>query len=197
MGAYSPAPVFTAEIEAAVMDRIVRPTAKAMAARGAPCAGVLFAGLMITKDGPKLIEWNARFGDPECQVLMMRLESDLLDLLQACAEGRLEAAEARFRPEPALTVVLAAKGYPGEPLKGAEIRGLAAAEAMPGVSILHAGTKRSADGRLLADGGRVLNVCATGSTVEEARRRAYAAIDAIDWPEGFCRRDIAWRAVGG
>ncbi len=197
MGAYSPAPVFTPAIEADVMERIVAPTAKAMAARGTPCSGVLFAGLMITRDGPKLIEWNARFGDPECQVLMMRLESDLLDLLQACAEGRLGEAEARFRPEPALTVVLAAQGYPGEPLKGTEIRGVEAAAAMPGVSILHAGTKRTADGRLLADGGRVLNVCATGTTVEEARRRAYAAVDAIDWPEGFCRRDIAWRAVGG
>ncbi len=197
MGAYSPAPVFTPAIEAEVMERIVRPTAKAMAARGTPCSGVLFAGLMITKDGPKLIEWNARFGDPECQVLMMRLESDLLDLLQACAEGRLGTVGARFRPEPALTVVLAARGYPGEPLKGTEIRGVEAAGAMEGVSILHAGTKRTGDGRLLADGGRVLNVCASGATVEEARARAYAAVDAIDWPEGFCRRDIAWRAVGG
>jgi phosphoribosylamine--glycine ligase len=197
MGAYSPAPAFTPPIEAAVMERIVRPTAKAMAARGTPCSGVLFAGLMITRDGPKLIEWNARFGDPECQVLMMRLESDLLDLLEACAKGRLDGTQARFRPEPALTVVLAARGYPGEPRKGTEIRNLAAAEAMEGVSILHAGTKRAADGRLLADGGRVLNICASGATVEEARARAYAAVDAIDWPEGFCRRDIAWRALGG
>jgi phosphoribosylamine--glycine ligase len=195
MGAYSPAPVFTEAMQAEVMERIVRPTARAMAERGAPCSGVLFAGLMITKDRPKLIEWNARFGDPECQVLMLRLESDLLTLLLACAEGRLAEAEARFRPEPALTVVMAAEGYPGEPLKGTEIKGVERAAAMPGVTVLQAGTKRAADGRLLANGGRVLNICAIGATVEEARSRAYAAVDAIDWPEGFCRRDIAWRAV--
>jgi phosphoribosylamine---glycine ligase len=197
MGAYSPAPVFDEAMQAEVMERIVRPTAKAMAARGTPCSGVLFAGLMITRDGPKLIEWNVRFGDPECQTLMLRLESDLLPLLLACAEGRLREAEARFRPEPAIAVVMAAEGYPGEPRKGTAIEGLDEAAALPGVTILHAGTKRAADGRLLADGGRVLNVCATGATVAEARARAYAAVDAIRWPEGFCRRDIAWRAMTG
>jgi len=196
MGAYSPAPVFTQAMQDEVMERIVRPTARAMAARGAPCSGVLFAGLMITSEGPKLIEWNVRFGDPECQVLTMRLASDLLELLLACAEGRLNEAEARFRPEPALAVVLAARGYPDEPQKGTEIRNVESAAAMEGVTLLHAGTKRAADGRLLADGGRVLNVCAVGATVEEARRRAYAAVDAIDWPEGFCRQDIGWRAAG-
>jgi len=197
MGAYSPAPAFSEAMQAEVMERIVRPTARAMAARGTPCSGVLFAGLMLTRDGPKLIEWNVRFGDPECQALMLRLETDLLDLLLACAEGRLDAAQARFRPQPALVVVMAARGYPGEPLRGSEIRGLEAAAAMEGATVLHAGTKRGADGRLLADGGRVLNICASGATVADARARAYAAVDAIDWPEGFCRRDIAWRAAKG
>ena len=194
MGAYSPAPVFTKALEQEVMERIIRPTARAMAERGTPCSGVLFAGLMITKEGPKLIEYNVRFGDPECQVLMLRLEDDILLLLKACADGDLDGLQARFRPDPALTVVLAAKGYPGEPLKGTEIRGLDKAGSMEGVTVFHAGTS-VANGRVLANGGRVLNVSAVGPTVEEARRRAYAAVDAIDWPEGFCRRDIAWRAL--
>jgi phosphoribosylamine--glycine ligase len=194
MGAYSPAPAFTPAIETEVMERIIRPTAREMARRGTPCSGVLFAGLMLTRDGPKLIEYNARFGDPECQVLMLRLRDDLLALLLACAEGRLDEVSVGWRDDFALTVVMAAEGYPGEPLKGTEIKGLAKAAAMPGVTIFHAGTKR--DGaRLLANGGRVLNVSATGTTVAEARARAYAAVDAIDWPEGFCRRDIAWRAL--
>jgi phosphoribosylamine--glycine ligase len=166
-----------------------------MAAKGMHCSGVLFAGLMMTAQGPKLIEYNARFGDPECQVLVLRLESDLLALLLACAEGRLDQALARFRPEPALTVVMAAKGYPGDPLKGTEIRGVDKAAALDGVTVFHAGTKRAADGRLLANGGRVLNIAATCATLADARARAYAAVDAIDWPEGFCRRDIAWRAM--
>jgi phosphoribosylamine---glycine ligase len=196
MGAYSPAPVFTDAMQADVMERIIRPTAQVMAAKGMPCDGVLFAGLMITKDGPKLIEYNARFGDPECQVLMLRLRDDLLTMLLACADGQLDKVSVRFRPEPALTVVMAAKGYPGEPLKGTEISGLDKAAAMEGVTVFHAGTKMS-DGRLVANGGRVLNISATGQSVAEARARAYTAVDAIDWPQGFCRRDIAWRAMQG
>jgi phosphoribosylamine---glycine ligase len=196
MGAYSPSPVFTDALQTEVMVRIIRPTARVMAAKGMPCDGVLFAGLMITKDGPKLIEYNARFGDPECQVLLLRLRDDLLTLLLACADGQLDKVSIRFRPEPALTVVMAARGYPGELLKGTEIRGLDKAVAMEGVTLFHAGTKLS-DGKLFANGGRVLNISATGKTVADARARAYAAVDAIDWPEGFCRRDIAWRAVQG
>ncbi len=194
MGAYSPAPVFTPALQADVMDRIIRPTARLMAAKGMPCSGVLFAGLMLTRDGPKLIEYNARFGDPECQALMLRLKSDLLPLLLACADGQLDTASACFSPDPALTVVMAAKGYPGEPQRGSAIRGLEKAAGMEGVIIYHAGTKAGEAG-LVANGGRVLNVCATGITLAEARTRAYAAVDAIDWPEGFCRRDIAWRAM--
>jgi phosphoribosylamine---glycine ligase len=196
MGAYSPAPAFADAMQADVMDRIIRPTARLMAEKGMPCSGVLFAGLMLTREGPKLIEYNARFGDPECQVLMLRLKDDLLTLLLACADGQLDKVSARFRPEPALTVVLAAKGYPGEPVKGTLIRGVEKAEAMDGVTVFHAGTKSGAEG-LLANGGRVLNICATGKTVAEARARAYVAVDAIDWPGGFCRRDIAWRAMQG
>ena len=194
MGAYSPAPVFTDAMQAEVMERIIHPTAKAMAARGTPCSGVLFAGLMLTKQGPKLIEYNARFGDPECQVLLLRLKDDLLPLLLACAEGRLDQVNPHWRSEPALTVVMAAQGYPGDPLKGSEIRGLDKAASLKGVSIFHAGTKHLGD-RLVADGGRVLNICGTGKDLAEARQRAYAAVDAIDWPQGFCRRDIAWRAL--
>jgi phosphoribosylamine---glycine ligase len=195
MGAYSPAPCFTPAIEAEVMERIIRPTAQEMARRGMPCSGVLFAGLMLTKTGPRLIEYNARFGDPECQVLTLRLKDDLLRLLLACAEGRLSGITPRWSDDFALTVVLAAEGYPGEPRKGTEIRGVDRAAALPGVTVFHAGTKAEG-GRLLANGGRVLNVSATGATVAEARALAYAAVDVIDWPEGFCRRDIAWRALG-
>jgi phosphoribosylamine---glycine ligase len=194
MGAYSPPPMFTAAMQDDVMARIIRPTAEAMAARGAPCSGVLFAGLMLTKDGPKLIEYNVRFGDPECQVLMMRLKDDLLTLLLACADGQLEHLSVRWRADPAITVVMAAEGYPGEPLKGTEIRGLEAAAREPGVMIFHAGTKQ--DGaKLLANGGRVLNISASGATIAEARARAYVAVDRLDWPEGFCRRDIGWQSV--
>jgi phosphoribosylamine--glycine ligase len=194
MGAYSPAPVMTPEMTAQTMERIIRPTVAAMRARGIPFKGVLFAGLMITRDGPQLIEYNARFGDPETQVLMMRLGSDLLDAMIATAEGRLDTLDLAWRDETALTVVMAANGYPGTPEKGSEIRGLDAAAAMPGVEIFHAGTKRDGD-RILADGGRVLAVTAVGATAAEAQARAYAAVAKIDWPGGFCRKDIGWRAV--
>ncbi len=194
MGAYSPAPVMTPEITARVMDEIVRPTVAGMAARGTPFTGVLFAGLMIGADGPKLIEYNVRFGDPECQALMVRLKSDLLAALLATVDGVLNAFDLQWRDEAALSVVLAAKGYPGAILKGAEIGGLGAAAAVPGVQIFHAGTRRDGD-RLLADGGRVLNVTALGASVALARERAYKAISLIDWPGGFYRRDIGWRAV--
>ncbi len=194
MGAYSPAPVMTAEMTERAMAEIVRPTVAALAARGTPFQGVLFAGLMITAKGPELIEYNVRFGDPECQVLMPRLESDLLDLLLRCATGHLAGAVPRWRDETALAVVMAADGYPGEPRKGTVIGGLAAAEAT-GATVFHAGTALAGDGTLVANGGRVLGVTASGATAAEAQQRAYAAVDRIDWPGGFCRRDIGWRAV--
>ncbi len=194
MGAYSPAPVMTPAMTERAMAEIVRPTVAALAARGTPFKGVLYAGLMITEKGPELIEYNVRFGDPECQVLMPRLDSDLLDLLHRCATGRLADAVPRWRDETALTVVMAADGYPGEPKKGTAIGGLAAAEAT-GATVFHAGTALAGDGTLIANGGRVLGVTATGATAAEAQRRAYAAVDRIDWPGGFCRRDIGWRAV--
>jgi len=194
MGAYSPAPVMTEEMIRRTMDEIIYPTVRAMAAEGMPYRGVLYAGLMITDAGPKLIEYNCRFGDPECQVLMMRLKSDLLPALIATVDGELANFDLRWHDEPALTVVMAARGYPGDYVKGTEIRGLYAAAAVEGVQIFHAGTKADGD-RILANGGRVLNVTAMGATIAEARERAYAAIDRLDWPEGFCRRDIAWRAL--
>jgi phosphoribosylamine---glycine ligase len=195
MGAYSPAPCVTQEIEAQVMARIIRPTLAAMAKEGRPYKGVLYAGLMLTKDGPKLIEYNARFGDPECQVLLPRLKSDLLPALIAARDGVLDDFDLRWRDEVALCVVLAAKGYPDSPVKGSVIKGLdAAAASDPTVRIFHAGTKQVGD-QLVADGGRVLNVVGMGKTVAEARAHAYAVIDRIDWPEGFCRRDIGWRAL--
>ncbi len=194
MGAYSPAPCLTPAIEAEIMARIIAPTVAAMAAEGRPFKGLLFAGLMLTADGPHLIEYNTRFGDPECQVLMMRLKSDLLPALLAARDGALKDFDLRWREETALCVVLAAQGYPGEPLKGTEIRGLAAAEGGVGVKIFHAGTRREGD-RLLADGGRVLGVTALGIDAAEAQRRAYEAVDRVDWPAGFCRRDIGWRAA--
>ena len=194
MGAYSPAPVLTAELEAAVMDRIIRPTVKALAAEGTPYVGVLFAGLMLTNEGPKLIEYNCRFGDPECQVLMMRFKGDFAALLHAAATGALAAAEApAFAHDYALTVVMAANGYPGTPEKGGAIRRIADAEA-GGVRVFHAGTARE-ERTLVAAGGRVLNVTATGKSVTEAQTRAYAAVDKLDFPSGFCRRDIGWREV--
>jgi phosphoribosylamine--glycine ligase len=194
MGAYSPAPVMTPDLVQRTMDEIIRPTVAAMAKRGTPFKGVLFAGLMITAEGPKLIEYNVRFGDPETQVLMMRLESDLLAAMLATADGVLDHFDVRWRSDAALTVVLAAKGYPGTPEKGTEIKGLDAAGAVAGVQIFHAGTRRDGE-RLLADGGRVLNVTALGASVAEAQARAYEAIAKIDWPGGFCRSDIGWRAV--
>ncbi len=194
MGAYSPAPVMTPEMVEHTMAEIIRPTVAAMAKRGTPFKGVLFAGLMIGKDGPKLIEYNVRFGDPETQVLMMRLKSDLLSALLATADGMLANFDVRWSDEVALTVVMAAKGYPGPPLKGTEIKGLAAAARVDSVEIFHAGTKRDGN-RILADGGRVLNIAAHGKTLAEAQAHAYAAIAQIDWPEGFCRKDIGWRAL--
>ena len=194
MGAYSPAPVLTRELQARVMAEIIEPTVATLRSEGMPYSGVLFAGLMLTESGPKLIEYNARFGDPECQVLMMRLESDLAGLLLACAEGRLgEHAAAKMAPETALTVVMAAKGYPGTPEKGGAIE-LGSAEAT-GAKVFHAGTARDASGALVANGGRVLNVTAMGGSVTEAQRAAYAAVDAVEFASGFCRRDIGWREV--
>jgi len=193
MGAYSPAPVLTDALIADVMKRIIEPTIATLAKRGTPFKGVLFAGLMITADGPKLIEYNTRFGDPECQVLMMRLKSDLLDLILASVEGTLGTASADWRDDVALTVVMAAKGYPGSYEKGTEIRGLAPLTEA-GLQVFHAGTKLDG-GRVLANGGRVLNVTALGASVSDAQKRAYAAIEKIDWPEGFCRTDIGWRAI--
>ena len=200
MGAYSPAPVVTPALEQRILDEIVRPLARAMVAEGRPYRGVLFAGLMIVPGpaGPKprLIEINVRFGDPECPVLMARLETDPLALMLATADGRLaELPPARWRDEAALTVVLCAEGYPGTPVTGTEIEGLDDAASVEGVTIFHAGTKRGADGALLAAGGRVLNIVATGRDVAEAQARAYRAVDRIDWPGGFCRRDIGWRAI--
>jgi phosphoribosylamine---glycine ligase len=194
MGAYSPAPVLTPELESQVMTSIIAPTVKAMADAGYPYSGVLYAGLMLTVEGPKLIEYNCRFGDPECQVLMMRLEADLVEVLSACAENRLAAIEPpRFSSDTALTVVMAARGYPGTPEKGGAISGIAAAEAN-GAKVFHAGTAL-AEGQLVANGGRVLNVTALGQSVREAQAAAYAALDKIDFESGFCRRDIGWREV--
>jgi phosphoribosylamine--glycine ligase len=199
MGAYSPAPVMTPEMTRRAMDEIVLPTVAAMRARGTPFQGVLYAGLMITAKGPQLIEYNVRFGDPECQVLMMRLRSDLLAAFLATADGVLDRFSLRWSDDPALAIVMASKGYPGDYGKGSEIRGLDRAAAHDGVMIFHAGTKREStgDGRshIVANGGRVLNVAATGKTVAEAQRRAYEAAADIDWPEGFYRRDIGWRAI--
>ncbi len=195
MGAYSPAPVVTPAVAEAVMARIIRPTVAAMAARGTPFRGVLFAGLMITAEGPMLIEYNVRLGDPECEVLMPRLQSDLVELLLATAQGRLDQVTPVWRDAAALTVVMAARGYPGTPETGSTIDGVAAAGRLPGVTVYHAGTARRPDGTLEARGGRVLAITALGADLAEARQRAYAGVDAIAWPEGFCRRDIGWRAL--
>src|SRR5512145_1234751 len=195
MGAYSPAPIVTPALAETIMSTIIRPTVAGMAQEGRPFRGVLFAGLMIGSQGVKLLEYNVRFGDPECQVLVTRLKSDLLLALIAARDGALKTFDLRWHDDAALCVVMAAKGYPGEYAKGGEIMGLAEAAALPGVTIFHAGTAR-ADGRVVAAGGRVLGVTATGKTVAEAQTRAYRAVDAIEWPGGFCRRDIGWRAVG-
>jgi phosphoribosylamine--glycine ligase len=194
MGAYSPAPIVTDDLTGRIMDRIIEPTVRSMAAMGCPYKGVLYAGLMIEDNNPKLLEYNVRFGDPECQVLMMRLMSDLLPALLAVNDGGLRHIDLRWHADAALTVVMAANGYPGEYDKGSEIRGVEAANALAGVKVFHAGTARDG-GKLTATGGRVLNVTALAPTIKEAQARAYQAVDAIDWPGGFCRRDIGWRAV--
>ncbi|MBI1251734.1 MAG: phosphoribosylamine--glycine ligase [Alphaproteobacteria bacterium] len=196
MGAYSPAPIFTDAVRDATMERIILPTVRGMAAEGRPFKGVLFAGLMVTPEGPKLIEYNVRFGDPECQTLMPRLESDLAPLLMAAAQGDLARATApAWRAESAATIVLAAHGYPDEPLLGSIIRGANAADGMDGVTVFQAGTRRDEDGQLRAAGGRVLNVTALGASLKEAVDLAYEAAARIDWPGGFYRRDIGWRAL--
>ncbi|WP_299397019.1 phosphoribosylamine--glycine ligase [Pelagibius sp.] len=196
MGAYSPAPVMTEALIEETMARIIRPTVAAMKAEGCPYKGVLYAGLMITADGPQLIEYNVRFGDPECQVVLMRLMSDLLPALIASTDGVLSTFDLRWYEEPALTVVIAAEGYPGSYEKGSVIQGLEEAEGnSDDIKIFHAGTRRGEDGSLLASGGRVLGVTAMAPGIAQAQARAYGAVDKIDWPQGFCRRDIGWRAV--
>ena len=194
MGAYSPAPVMTEALCTRVMNEMIMPTLRALSAMGSAYKGVIFAGIMVTKDGPKLVEYNARFGDPECQVLMLRMMSDIVPALIACADGQLKNFNLRWFDDAALTVIMATKGYPGDYGKGSVIGGLDEAAAVEGVEIFHAGTA-SKDDRIVANGGRVLNICALGKTVTEAQTRAYQAVDRINWPEGFCRRDIGWQAV--
>ncbi|MHC2465383.1 phosphoribosylamine--glycine ligase [Bradyrhizobium embrapense] len=194
MGAYSPTPFVTPEIHDHIMARIILPTVAGMKSRGTPFKGVLYAGVMLTAQGPKLFEYNVRFGDPECQVLMLRMMSDIVPALLASIDGQLKNFDLRWYPDPALTVVMAARGYPGDYIKGTRIDGLDDAAEVDGVEIFHAGTVAK-DGAILANGGRVLNVSAMGKTVTEARDRAYQAVDRIKWPDGFCRRDIAWQAV--
>lgn len=196
MGAYSPAPALTPELEAQVMAEIILPTVAGLKARGTPYKGVLYAGLMLTEAGPKLIEYNARFGDPECQVLMPRLKTDLVAALLASADGVLKSFDLRWWDKAALTVVMAAEGYPGTPKKGTLIQGLKDAEALEDVIVFHAGTALTPDDKLVANGGRVLAVTAVGKTIEQAQKRAYEAVAKIDWPGGFCRKDIGWRAIG-
>ena len=194
MGAYSPAPVLTDEIAQKALDEIIKPTMAEMARRGTPYQGVLYAGLMIENGQPRLVEYNARFGDPECQVLMLRLGAQALDLIHACAEGRLAEAQVNWADDHAMTVVLAANGYPGSYEKGTAINGLDTITEDSFNVMFHAGTSEK-DGQIVATGGRVLNATARGATLQEARDRAYALVDAVDWPEGFCRRDIGWRAL--
>jgi phosphoribosylamine---glycine ligase len=194
MGAYSPTPFVTSVIHDQIMTRIILPTVAGMKARGMPFRGVLYAGVMLTEQGPKLFEFNVRFGDPECQVLMMRMMSDIVPAFLASCDGQLKNFDLRWFPDPAVTVVMAAKGYPGDYRKGSRIEGLDAAAKVEGAEIFHAGTTAK-DGAILANGGRVLNICASGKTVAQAQARAYQAVDLIDWPDGFCRRDIGWQAV--
>jgi len=194
MGAYSPAPVMTDEMCQKTMERIILPTMRAMEQDGRPFKGVLYAGLMITERGPQLIEYNVRFGDPECQVLLARWQSDPLAAMIAAAKGQLAGYEVNWSDRAAITVVVAANGYPGDYAKNTEIRGVDEAEAISGVSVLHAGTKLEGE-RLLSNGGRVLGVTAQGVDIREAQARAYQGVDAMDWPDGFCRRDIGWRAI--
>ena len=195
MGAYTPAPVMTEAVTQKALDRIVRPVVAAMAARGTPFTGVLFVGLMIKDGDPRLVEFNVRFGDPECQGLMMRLGGQILDLLQACAEGRLAGQQVHWADDHALTVVMAANGYPGDYVKGSRIDGLPDLPEDSFHMTFHAGTATDDDGHIVASGGRVLGVTARGATLAEAHATAYAMVDAIDWPGGFCRRDIGWRAL--
>ena len=195
MGAYSPPPGFTPTLAAAVMERIVGPALAEMTRRGAPFRGILFVGLMLTGEGAKVIEFNVRFGDPECQALLLRLRSDLLPALLAACDSELRYFDLRWRETPSIAVVMAARGYPAVPRTGGTIGGLDAAAAVPGAMVFHAGTGLGPDGRIVAVGGRVLTLCATGETLRAARDTAYAAVRAIDWPEGFCRRDIGWRAL--
>jgi phosphoribosylamine--glycine ligase len=195
MGAYSPAPVATADTERRIMDEIILPTVNGMMAEGRAFKGVLFAGIMVTKDGPKLIEFNVRFGDPECEVLMLRLKSDLVPALMAARDGALRNFDLRWFNDAALCVVMAANGYPGKPMTGSVIGGLDAAARLANVAVFHAGTKLNDAGAVVAVGGRVLAVTATGKDVAAAQAQAYQAVDAIDWPGGFCRRDIGWRAI--
>lgn len=194
MGAYSPAPVLTEAVVEKIIERILKPTVRAMNERGRPYVGVLFAGLMIKNGEPKLIEFNCRFGDPETQVILPRLKSDLLTVLLATRDKVLDQIDLRWRAETALTVVMASKGYPGDYTKGSEIVGLNEAQRLPDVQVFHAGTARK-DGHIVAAGGRVLNITAVGATAEDAQHKAYEAVDKIVWPEGFCRRDIGWRAI--
>jgi phosphoribosylamine--glycine ligase len=194
MGAYSPTPFVTPEIHDQIMSRIILPTVAGMKKRGTPFRGILYAGVMLTEQGPKLFEYNVRFGDPECQVLMLRMMSDIVPAFLASCDGELKHFDLRWYDEPALTVVMAAKGYPGDYTKGTRIAGLDDAANIEGAEIFHAGTVAK-DGQILANGGRVLNVCASGKTVSEAQQRAYQAVDRIQWPEGFCRHDIGWQAV--
>ncbi len=195
MGAYAPAPIFPPAREQAAMDRIVRPVLAEMARRGRPFRGILFAGLMLTADGAKVIEFNVQFGDPEAQVLLLRLKSDLLPALQAACDGELANFDLRWSDAAAIAVVMAARGYPDAPERSSKIHGLDRAAALPGVQVFHAGTEADTAGTIRAAGGRVLTVCATGATLAEARDAAYAGVATIDWPEGFCRRDIGWRAL--
>ncbi len=195
MGAYAPPPMFTEDQAEATMEWIVRPALAELARRGTPFRGVLFAGLMLSGEGPKLIEFNVRWGDPECQALLPRLMSDLLPALQAACDGELANFTLRWQPAFSIAVVMAARGYPGEPVLGTEIRGLDRAASIPGVRVFQAATELAPDGRLLAAGGRVLTICATAPTLLAARDAAYAGVKAIDWPEGFCRDDIGWRAL--
>ena len=194
MGAYSPTPFVTPEVHDQIMSRIILPSVAGMKKRGMPFRGILYAGVMLTELGPKLFEYNVRFGDPECQVLMLRMMSDIVPAFLASCDGQLKNFDLRWFPDPALTVVMAARGYPGDYAKGTRIEGLDDAARIEGVEIFHAGTVVK-DGAILANGGRVLNVSASGKTVLEAQRRAYEAVDRINWPDGFCRRDIAWQAV--
>ncbi|HXV23791.1 MAG TPA: phosphoribosylamine--glycine ligase [Alphaproteobacteria bacterium] len=197
MGAYSPPPVLTSALEREIRENVIGPTLRGLTAEGTPFKGFLFAGIMLTAEGPKLLEYNVRLGDPEAQTLIVRLKSDLLPALLAARDGVLKSFDLRWREEAALTVVLAAEGYPGEPRTGGVIEGLEDAAEVEGVTLFHAGTKRAADRRLVAAGGRVLNVTALGHSIAEARDRAYQAVDRIRWTEGFCRRDIGWRALSG